>query len=405
VVLARVIGKHAFGQFAMIQSTVLTLTNLAGLGLGITATKFVSQYRTTEPARAGRILGLSSIIALVAGLCFSIGLLLFAALLAPDGTLVPALRLSALYVFFITLNGYQIGALSGLEAFRRIAQVSIVCSPLMVLATWLLASSFGLRGGVLAQGVGALLTWFQYHRAMTAEGRLANITIRYRGAWQERSALYRFSVPAVSSSVIGAFAIWCCNEILVKNSGYASLAVFAASSSLRSMVLFLPAVVARVTSPLLNNLLASGEVVAYRHTFWTAVASNGGFALLLATILSFMGTYILRLFGKDFVGSSTLLLVLLGSGVLEVVASNLYQSIFTARSLWWHVAIIIVWAAVLFSTSKAFVASYGAVGLALSYLVAWSISGGLYGTLALLQQSRLAGHAALSSGYLSSNSD
>src|SRR5579872_1595503 len=45
VILARVLGRQLYGQFAMIQSTTVALTCLAGMGLGITATKYVSGYR------------------------------------------------------------------------------------------------------------------------------------------------------------------------------------------------------------------------------------------------------------------------------------------------------------------------------------------------------------------------
>ena len=136
VILARVLGKELFGQFAMVQSTVIALTNLASLGLGITATKYVSQFRNTQPDRAGRIMGMSSSVALLASSCFSLLLVVFAPTLATDGTLVPGLRLSAIYVFFVTLNGYQVGALIGMEAFGRIAAVGIISGPTAVMAAW-----------------------------------------------------------------------------------------------------------------------------------------------------------------------------------------------------------------------------------------------------------------------------
>jgi O-antigen/teichoic acid export membrane protein len=388
VLVARLIGKHQFGQFAMIQSTVTTLTGLAALGLGITATKYVSQYRTTNPERAGRILGLSSMVAVLAALCFCAGLVVFAPSLATDGALVPDLRLSAIYVFFITLNGYQVGALVGLEAFKKIAGISLVSGPATVLLTWALAYRFGIRGAVLAQGVSAFILWLFYHIALTFEGRATNIAVRYRGVWKERSALIRFSVPAMLSGIIGSFAIWWCNIILVRTNGYAELAVFTAANNLRLMVVFLPALIARVTAPMLNSLLVSGNHVDYRRTFRGAIAVNGGIALLLALLLWGTNKQILHLFGKDFVGSTALVVLLLGSVVVEVVAVNLCQALFTSQSLWWQVAIITIWSALLAGASTFTIPRYGAAGLACSYLVAWCVSGVLYGSFAWVQQKR-----------------
>src|SRR5262249_11889592 len=150
-----------------------------------------------------------------------------------------------------------------------------------------------------------------------------------------RSEIIRFAVPATLSSITGSLAIWACNSLLIKQGGYIELAVFAAANSLRSMVLFVPSVSARVVSPILDRLLAGGDVPSYRRTFWGAVVLNTGMAFLFAVVLSFCGTYVLQLFGKDFIAPPSLIPLLLGSVVIEVLACNLYQAIFTSRSLWW----------------------------------------------------------------------
>lgn len=401
VVLARVLGKHAFGQYAMILSTVYALTSLAGLGLGITATKYVSQYRDKVPERAGNILGLSSAIAILAGAGFSVVLFVLAPSLAVDPSLVSGLRVSVFYVFFTTLNGYQAGALVGFEAFGRIARISMVTGPAAVLTAWVLARSDGLRGAVLAQGAVAFLTWLLYQIALRAELRKTSIVILYRGAWREQSALFRFSAPAIVSGITGSFAIWWCNKLLVSHSGYAELAVFTVAINLRLMVLFVPGLVARVVSPLLNNLLANGEVTRFRRAFWGAVAGNGVIALALAAIFFVTGNQILRLFGKDFIGPPALLFLLLVSAVIEIVACNLYQAVFTAKSLWWQVVVQSTWTAVLLSLSQLLIPRQGTIGLAQAYLAAWCASLALYGMLTRFQEGLGHGRKAL---LLNSNS-
>ena len=51
----------------MIQSTVGGFGTFAGFGLGVTAAKHVAESRRSEPARAVRIIVLSSIVAIVTG--------------------------------------------------------------------------------------------------------------------------------------------------------------------------------------------------------------------------------------------------------------------------------------------------------------------------------------------------
>ena len=383
VALARILGSHEFGRFAMIQSTAIALSALASLGLGTTATKYVSQYRKTQRDRAGLIMGLSSQVAIAAAVCCCSLLLWFAPSVAAGGGLsATELRISAIYVFFTTLSGYQMGALAGMEAFRQIARISFIYGPATFALHGALAWRFGIRGAVLAQGGGALLLWLLCGRALAVEGRRHGITTRYRGAWRERGVLFRFSIPATLSGIAGSVAIWWCNALLVKVGGYALLGLFTVASTLRMMVLFLPGLNIRVTSPLLNNLLASGDDLAYRRTYWTATLCNGAIAVLLATFFWVAGPWLLRLFGRQFAASPLLVLLLLCAAVVEVITTNLYQALFASRSLWWQTAIVLVWIAVLVSFSILAIPGYGAAGLAFAYLAAWCVTAVLYGTMA-----------------------
>ena len=59
VIIARILGKTGFGELGMIQHTVSMFGIFTGLGLGLTATKHVAEFRSTDPSRAGRIMTLS----------------------------------------------------------------------------------------------------------------------------------------------------------------------------------------------------------------------------------------------------------------------------------------------------------------------------------------------------------
>src|ERR1700688_3805570 len=65
VACARFLGREGFGALGMIQSTAGMFGVFAGLGLGLTATKYVSEFRRRDPAKAGRILALSASAAFV----------------------------------------------------------------------------------------------------------------------------------------------------------------------------------------------------------------------------------------------------------------------------------------------------------------------------------------------------
>jgi O-antigen/teichoic acid export membrane protein len=382
VVAARVLGKESYGQLALVQGTVGALSSLACLGLGVTATKYVSEYRTTDPQRAGRILGLSSMVALLAAVCFCAALIVFApslAITSGNSHLEPAaVRIGGIYLFFVTLNGYQVGALVGLEAFRRIAAITAACGLATLPVVWLLSLWLGLRGAVLAQGMTAFLLCALCHAALTQEGRVRNVAVRYRGAWQQRSALARFSIPATASGIVVACAMWWCSVLLVKSHGYAELALFYAANNMRLMIVLIPSLAARVASPLLNHMSAQGDRAGYKRTFWMAVAANALIALLIAGVLVLEGRHVFRLFGKEFVGPAALILLMSAAAVGEVISSSLYQVVFTGNSLWMQLAISAVWTIVLVFASNLTIVRHGTCGLAFSYLMAWCSSAILY---------------------------
>ena len=68
---------------------------------------------------------------------------------------------------------------------------------------------------------------------------------------------------------------------------------------------------------------------------------------MLAACLFLGGPKALRLFGRDFAATPGLLAMVLGSVVLEVIASTLFQALFTSGRIWRNLAINSVWAGVL----------------------------------------------------------
>src|SRR6267143_1074756 len=62
---ARTLGQVALRELSVVKESAGTAGLLAGLGLGTTASKYIAQYRTSDPDRAGRALGTTLAIAIV----------------------------------------------------------------------------------------------------------------------------------------------------------------------------------------------------------------------------------------------------------------------------------------------------------------------------------------------------
>ncbi|HOY60838.1 MAG TPA: oligosaccharide flippase family protein, partial [Verrucomicrobiota bacterium] len=139
ILVARILGKDVFGELGTVQSTIGMFTVFAGLGMGLTATKHVAEFRLKDPARAGRIITLSNRIAFWASIVVALAMVasasgLASAVAAPH--IAPALQIAALSLFLNGISGAQTGALAGLEAFRTIAGLNfitgVISFPLLV---------------------------------------------------------------------------------------------------------------------------------------------------------------------------------------------------------------------------------------------------------------------------------
>jgi O-antigen/teichoic acid export membrane protein len=381
---ARMLGIEVYGRLAAIQSALGLMASLAGLGIGTTAARYVSQYRQTEPMRVGRILGLCTIITLVtASMCACI-LLAFAPYLSHivfgNEQLAEDLRLGAIMLFFVTLNSYQVGALSGFEAFSRLAGASSLQAIGSVALMLLCTLAWGLRGSILALGGAAVLGWLIQGAVLRHECRRSGVRMSFANAMSERRVFSEFALPAALSGIVGGIVTAGGTAILVRQvHGVEAVAIFGAATTIRTIALFAPGLLTRVTLPVLSNLHGLNDRTSYRKTFALSLVGSGGFSCVAAIVLMYLTPLLLRLFGKGFVGGRVVVGVLLASAVLEVLSGSLFQVLYSHGRVWLHLAIMAVWSVVVLGGTLLAAPTWGASGLAASYGLGWLISTGLYG--------------------------
>jgi O-antigen/teichoic acid export membrane protein len=326
---------------------------------------------------------LCSVVASCTSLSFAGVIFVFAPQVAGEYLKAPhiaeQLRIAALYIFFVTLNGYQAGALAGFEAFSILAKINLIHGIVSLMLTFVLTLLWGLTGAASALGLAALFNWVLHQIAIRREVRRYGIRIKYSGFWQEKDILARFTFPAALSSIIGAFTVWSCNAFLTRQpDGLTQMAIFSAANNFRSFILFVPGLVSHVASPILCNLIGEKKQSSYSRLFWINIAASAAASIAVAIILVLAAPYVLELFGKGFKGGDSVAMVIVVMTVVEVMANAFYRSLFAHGKQWWQVQIIICWSLALWVVTFTTVGEYGAVGLAYAYLVAHVVSLSLY---------------------------
>lgn len=393
IIIARNLRTEEYGRFALIQNTLLTVTNISTLGLGVTTTRLVSRFRLTHPLRTNGILGLTSLAAIIAGLLGALVMALSAGTLCQsrslDAQLIPLFRVGSLYVLFASINAYQMGVMYGLEAFRDLLAVSGALVFVNPIAALFMTRHYGLLGAVLFLVGSGLISCFVYAVFLARLYKKHSLKPRYAEVFAERRALFSHSLPATLSGVIGSASVWLCNTMLTTTpNGYSDFALFSAANTLRSVVLFIPNVIMRAASPVLVRLRYEDQSNSFGSTFKKTVLLVAGLSAVAAGLLYTSSRPLLALFGRGFVDRSWMTPLLLAASVLEVTASALYQTLVVHGRLWWQVVIMAVWATVLVVISRAYIRASGGKGLALAYLIAWGVSLCLYLAAAHLLQPR-----------------
>lgn len=379
LIVSNLIGKTGFGEFSMVYATMIAAAGIAQVATGITASKYVAEFRDVEKDRAGRVIALCSLVSLIGGGLALLTVVVSAPWLAAWPLSAPhvasVLTIGAGFLFFTVLNGYQQGALVGLEAYRRLAWVSMSHAAIHVAGVAFSTYMWGLTGAVGAITVSAAIRWYLFRHALHREARAHGIAIHYRHACSERVILRRFALPAAIAGISSMPAVWLASAFLVQQpAGYGQLGLFSSANNLKNLVLFLPVLTGQVGQALLNNRKGHRDQDGYVKIFWVNTAAVAGLLLVAVVIVAALGHDLLRLYGTEFADAYPILLVLLLAASLEGVATALYQLVQSQERMWWSlIGIALPRDLVLIIAAYSLTVEYAGLGLAWGFATSAAI--------------------------------
>lgn len=388
IIVARILGKTQFGELGMIRSTVNMFVVFAGFGLGLTATKYVAEFRDKDKVKSGKIIGLSTIFAGVSGAIIAIFILLFSPYLASETInaphLVNELRLGAFMLFFSALNGAQTGILAGFEAFKAITKVNMISGllafPVQIIFTWF----WGLTGSVIGYGTNFIFRWFLNYIEVRKESQKFNINIDFFNSWSEWRVLYKYSLPALLSGLLVNPVVWAGNAILVNQpNGYEEMAIYDAANQWRGAILFVPVALSQIILPMLSN--TSNTPLKFIQIIKINLTINLIISLFLSIIISIIATPILKSYGEGFEDGKFVLIILAISTILISLNNVIGKIIASKNKLWYGLLLNLFWAIVLLGFTYFFIKNgYGAKGMAIAFLISYIFHTGSQSLIAFL---------------------
>ena len=391
VVVARIFGKTSlYGDLSAVRVNAMMFGVFAGFSLGTMTTKYVAEFRESDPARAGRIIGLSAIIGLASTTLVALAMVFAAPWLA--GTmnaphLVVEMRLAGLLLFFEALNGLQTGALAGFEAFKNLAALSLIRGllyfPIVVgavaLGSWLGGpdSVWPLRAAVLGLATTAALGCAINAVALRRLARARGVPIRYRGAFAEAWAIGRYALPAFLSGVVSGGALWQATRMLMHAAdGSSLLGIYNAANQWQLPVTLLAMQLQAALLPMLSSF--SGDDGGRKRG---ETIQDATFLILTVAVLpsvAFFASFaepIMQFYGKSFGGHAAMVVLCaaLFVGGTKAFGTIPGTAVASHGHMWSGLAINLAWATVLLTFLVLWMPQ-GVVGYANAFCVAHGFS-------------------------------
>lgn len=377
IAVARILGREDLGKFAIIQSTIAMYTVFGGAGLGLASTKFVAQYNRTDTERTGRIMGMALITGLIFSILVSGAIYSFTPYIAANYLktpfLVDELKIVSLLVSFIVIDGIQVGILAGLEKFKSIASTNLIRSVVQLLATIPLVLFFNIKGAILAIVLTTLSTCLiNYHfvsKACKERKIKANYNVKNQAEWL---SFINFCVPSFIGSFLGVPVMWLANTFLIsKDEGFVQMGFYAIATQFRTAIMFFPRKVIEVALPLMSSVLDNEEETSRVNRIYEITQSISALVILpVITLLLFSSSFILSVYGEEFLEARDTLSIMLFATSISVLGSGAGALIQAKGRMWFGLFTNILWSLIFLFSSYIFTIGMKAAGISLALAIA-----------------------------------
>jgi O-antigen/teichoic acid export membrane protein len=372
---ARVLGRELTGRLGAVQNTMGMFGVFAGCGLGIAATKFVAEFRRTDPARAGRIIAWTQMSAALLGGLFAFGCMVLSPWLSAHVLAEPRLALplqsAAALVFCNTLQGVQTGALIGFEAFRAVAVVNAIGGLCTIALVTIGTSYAGLDGAVLGLVLTAAIQAIVGQIAIRTVARSEATPLVFHAAWKETGMLVRFSLPVAAAALTVIPTEWAVTAMLTNQpGGYAELGLYSAAGQWFNALLLMPMIVGQAVLPMLSERWSHGDRRGFVRLLFLAMASNAAVVFPLVVAGWFGSGWLMTQMGAEFADGTGVLCILLTTTLVMALVAPVGNSLQASGRSGISLMLNLAWAVTYFTLAWWFVSS-GAEGIAWARLLAY----------------------------------
>ncbi len=335
ILIARFLGKDAFGEYGMIKNTIITVGLLSTFGLGYTATKFVSEFRHYNKDKVHLFISYAMKITFVFCFIMFLMIFLFADYIATDvlkaSNLTIVLRVLSVLVIFNGLVMTQVGVLAGFGEFKQIAKISIIIGIVTFIITVPFTYFLGFNGAIFSLLIIQIINFFLNRNIIEKlKKEYSNTLTSDRALLKE---IFRYTFPVALQELSYSVTAWVGNLLLIRMTTYGELGLYNAAIQWNSIIKFIPEILRNVVLSHLSSssfnskkhsrVMNQSLLVVFLSTF------------LVAIVISVFSSFIASFYGNTFQSLGNLIIIICVTAVVTSV-SNIYIQAYMSKNLNWE---------------------------------------------------------------------
>ena len=334
IIVARFLGKETFGEYGIIKNTLMSIAVFSTFGLGYTATKYVAEFKNSNPESLRTIFIYSQKITLLISGLMAFGLFLSAQYVA-DIVLEAAhlklpLRLVSFWIVFNAITTMQIGILAGFGAFKQMARINTVVGILTFILSLILTFYWELNGALTALLISQIINWaLNYQLANTFLPKKKNIILTDKSLLKD---MLNFSLPVALQEAVFSTTSWLCYLLLIKYASYGDVGLYSAAMQWNAIILFIPSVLRNVVLSHLsesnNNHVKNNQILKIILLFNFVVTS------IPIIIIYVFSSFISNMYGNTFQELNTIIKVAVFSSIFMSMSNDYIQAIMAKGRNW-----------------------------------------------------------------------
>lgn len=338
VLIARSLGPAGFGVFGLATSMAITLSLVAGLGLGDASYKYVAEYYRKDKVKgrqfAAVIIWSATSLATVVFVALWLGRSLWVSWIFPAPTTNAIVGLCLCLAWTNLIFALLIGVFSGLQRFREFAIMNLLQAT-AVAGFVLVLGFYGSEGALLAYvGGSSLCLFWGAIKLWLMDGAIFS----WPGwnAFSQLKTVLRFSAPiwvgafALTPVITFAFAF-----LAHQPNGEHQLGIFNTANGLRVLVLILPGVISVVITPaLIEEGGALGDHRAYSQLLEKAFSSLAFLTIPLLILSLFLSDLLFLVYGKAYGEAFRLFMPLTASAAIAAIGAPIITVMMAKNRTW-----------------------------------------------------------------------